>query len=170
MILKSSINHTQTALILTTVLLSSLLVIVSLARSGTNIFYDTRAKEEESNYKLSKSTLSSIVYLFSFTIILVLFANNITQITENIASNLVDTNSYISTVLNPNGSFNMKDTNSFLPHPILSFMLVIIWLLLNNTVAAGHIVLGIVLAILIPWFTSSFWQRRVYIGSFFYSF
>ena len=61
----------------------------------------------------------------------------------------------------------MKDTNSFLPHPILSFMLVIIWLLLNNTVAAGHIVLGIVLAILIPWFTSSFWQRRVYIGSFF---
>jgi multicomponent K+:H+ antiporter subunit D len=103
MILKSSINHTQTALILTTVLLSSLLVIVSLARSGTNIFYDTRAKEEESNYKLSKSTLSSIVYLFSFTIILVLFANNITQITENIASNLVDTNSYISTVLNPNG-------------------------------------------------------------------
>lgn len=61
----------------------------------------------------------------------------------------------------------MKDTNSFLPHPILSFMLVIIWLLLNNTVAAGHIVLGIVLGILIPWFTSSFWQRRVYIGSFF---
>ena len=88
---------------MTTVLLSSLIVIVSLARSGTNIFYDTRAKEEESNYKLSKSTLSSIVYLFSFTIILVLFANNITQITENIASNLVDTNSYISTVLNPNG-------------------------------------------------------------------
>ena len=102
MILKSSINHTQTALILTTVLLSSLLVIVSLARSGTNIFYDTRANEEESNYKLSKSTLSSILYLFSFTIILILFANNITQITENIASNLVDTNSYISTVLNPN--------------------------------------------------------------------
>lgn len=64
----------------------------------------------------------------------------------------------------------MKDTNSFLPHPILSFMLVIIWLLLNNTVAAGHIVLGIVLAILIPWFTSSFWQRRVYIDSFFYYF
>ena len=87
---------------MTTVLLSSLLVIVSLARSGTNIFYDTRAKQEESNYKLSKSTLSSIVYLFSFTIILVLFANNITQITENIASNLVDTNIYISTVLNPN--------------------------------------------------------------------
>ena len=54
----------------------------------------------------------------------------------------------------------MKDTNSFLPHPILSFMLVIIWLLLNNTVAAGHIVLGIVLAILIPWFTSSFLAKK----------
>ena len=47
-------------------------------------------------------------------------------------------------------------------------MLVIIWLLLNNTVAAGHIVLGIVLAILIPWFTSSFGKRKGFIGSFFY--
>lgn len=59
----------------------------------------------------------------------------------------------------------MKNKNSFLPHPILSVILVIIWLLLNNTVAAGHIVLGIVLAILIPWFTSSFWQQRVCVGS-----
>jgi multicomponent K+:H+ antiporter subunit E len=48
-----------------------------------------------------------------------------------------------------------------IPHPILSISLLITWLLLNNTIAAGHIVLGGILAILIPWFTSSFWPERV---------
>ncbi len=42
-------------------------------------------------------------------------------------------------------------------------MLWLIWLLLNNTVAAGHIVLGLVLALLIPLFTSSFWPEKVQI-------
>ncbi|QOG12413.1 Na+/H+ antiporter subunit E [Arcobacter sp. FWKO B] len=51
--------------------------------------------------------------------------------------------------------------NALIPHPILSIVLLITWLLLNNTVAAGHIVLGAILAILIPWFTAAFWQERV---------
>ncbi|MDX4069072.1 Na+/H+ antiporter subunit E [Aliarcobacter skirrowii] len=59
----------------------------------------------------------------------------------------------------------MKDTNSFLPHPILSFILILIWLFLNSTVAIGHIVLGTILAILIPLFTSNFWEKNVSIGS-----
>lgn len=51
--------------------------------------------------------------------------------------------------------------NIILPHPILSVILVVIWLLLNNTIAPGHILLGSILAILIPWFTSNFWQEKV---------
>ena len=51
--------------------------------------------------------------------------------------------------------------NKIIPHPILSITLLISWLLLNNTVAAGHIVLGAILSILIPWFTASFWQEKV---------
>lgn len=51
--------------------------------------------------------------------------------------------------------------NSLIPHPILSITLLITWLLLNNTIAAGHILLGTILAILIPWFTSSFWPEKV---------
>jgi multicomponent K+:H+ antiporter subunit E len=51
--------------------------------------------------------------------------------------------------------------NKIIPHPVLSITLWISWLLLNNTIAAGHMVLGAILAILIPWFTSSFWQERV---------
>lgn len=55
--------------------------------------------------------------------------------------------------------------NKILPHPILSLILWITWLLLNNTFAAGHIVLGLILAILIPLLTSSFWPEKIYIRS-----
>lgn len=47
------------------------------------------------------------------------------------------------------------------PHPFLSLALSIIWLLLNNSIDAGHIVLGSLLGIFIPWFTSAFWQEQV---------
>jgi len=49
------------------------------------------------------------------------------------------------------------------PHPFLSLALWVIWLLLNNTVAFGHVLLGAVLAMFIPWFTASFWQEKVMI-------
>lgn len=48
-----------------------------------------------------------------------------------------------------------------LPHPLLSFVLLVIWLLLHNTLAPGHIVLGSILAILIPYASSTFWPERV---------
>lgn len=48
-----------------------------------------------------------------------------------------------------------------LPHPLLSLVLLGIWLLLNNTLAPGHIVLGGALAILIPYASSAFWPEQV---------
>lgn len=51
--------------------------------------------------------------------------------------------------------------NKILPHPILSMILWVCWLLLNNTIAAGHILLGLILAILIPMLTSGFWPEKV---------
>lgn len=102
MILNAALEHKQTALILTVVLASSLLVIVALAKSGTILFYDTTPNVKASEYKLSKSTLASIFYLFAFAPILVIFANPITEITNQIANNLFDTTSYLSTVLNLN--------------------------------------------------------------------
>lgn len=50
---------------------------------------------------------------------------------------------------------------SLFPHPMLSLALWLIWLLLNNTVALGHIVLGALLAVFIPWFSAGFWQEKV---------
>jgi len=55
--------------------------------------------------------------------------------------------------------------NKMLPHPILSLILWLIWLLLNNTVAAGHVVLGLIFAIIIPLMTASFWPEKVRINA-----
>lgn len=48
-----------------------------------------------------------------------------------------------------------------LPHPILSLMLLGLWLLLVNSVAPGQILLGALLAWLIPLYTVRFWTAQV---------
>lgn len=49
----------------------------------------------------------------------------------------------------------------FLPHPLLSVSLAIVWLLLVNQLSAGHIVLGALLGWLIPFATSGFWPEPI---------
>ncbi len=100
MILSAALDHKDTAMILTIVLASSLLIIVALAKTGTTIFYDTKSDEPVRSYTLSKSSLAAIFYLFAFAPILVIFANPITEITSSIALNIFDTSNYITTVLN----------------------------------------------------------------------
>ncbi|PLA75329.1 Na+/H+ antiporter subunit E [Hydrogenovibrio sp. SC-1] len=52
-----------------------------------------------------------------------------------------------------------------LPHPVLTMVLWIIWLLLNNTLAPGHIVLGFILAVIIPLLTTSFWPEKIILSN-----
>ena len=47
----------------------------------------------------------------------------------------------------------------WLPHPVFSLVLLIIWLMFNNTIAPAHIVLGAILGIAIPWMTRVFWPE-----------
>jgi multicomponent K+:H+ antiporter subunit E len=46
------------------------------------------------------------------------------------------------------------------PHPLLTTCIVIVWTLLNNDLAAGHLILGLILGILIPLGTSVYWPER----------
>lgn len=48
-----------------------------------------------------------------------------------------------------------------LPHPIVTPVLAVIWLLLVNSTGAGHILLGILLGWAIPFFTLQFWPDKV---------
>ena len=53
----------------------------------------------------------------------------------------------------------MSGLRRLLPHPLLSVLLLVCWLWLNNTVAAGHVVLGTVLGVGIPFVTRRFWPE-----------
>lgn len=46
------------------------------------------------------------------------------------------------------------------PHPQLTLMLTLVWLLLVNTFTPGNLILGLVLGIAIPVITQPFWQKR----------
>jgi multicomponent K+:H+ antiporter subunit E len=47
-----------------------------------------------------------------------------------------------------------------LPHPALTVMLVLVWLLLLNDVSAGGLLVGIVVGIVVPVLTAPFWPNR----------
>lgn len=53
----------------------------------------------------------------------------------------------------------MKAGTVWLPHPLLSLLLLGIWLLLNDSLAPGQILLGALLGLLIPLFTKRFWAE-----------
>lgn len=46
------------------------------------------------------------------------------------------------------------------PHPFLTFLLAIVWILLQNELSAGMAVFGIILGIIIPKLTSVWWPDR----------
>lgn len=43
------------------------------------------------------------------------------------------------------------------PHPALSAMLAIVWLLLSNSISAGAIVMACIVGVVVPLFTSPYW-------------
>jgi len=57
-----------------------------------------------------------------------------------------------------------KDDRSFvqrwLPHPLLTFALILLWMLLLNSFTMGGLVMGTFLGIVIPIITSNFWPER----------
>jgi multicomponent K+:H+ antiporter subunit E len=46
------------------------------------------------------------------------------------------------------------------PHPALSVAIFLVWLALNNSASAGHLVLATILAIFLPIVTQQFWPER----------
>lgn len=45
------------------------------------------------------------------------------------------------------------------PHPILSLLLVVVWLMLVNKVTTGNLLLGAILGVIIPFATQPYWTR-----------
>ena len=51
-----------------------------------------------------------------------------------------------------------------IPHPGLSVLLLLVWMLLQNSLSFGALVVGIAIGILVPIFTAPFWPGRPRIG------
>lgn len=54
----------------------------------------------------------------------------------------------------------MKPLAHWIPRPLFSVFLAVLWLLMLNSVEPGHILLGIVLGIAIPFITHDFWPEQ----------
>jgi multicomponent K+:H+ antiporter subunit E len=55
----------------------------------------------------------------------------------------------------------MPSRSTWLPHPLLTLVLLVLWLLLNDSAGYGHLLLGALLAVVIPLFTRRFWSQPV---------
>lgn len=53
----------------------------------------------------------------------------------------------------------------WLPHPVLSLLILLSWLMLMNSVSAGVIALGVIIALLMPWVTRVFWPGSLRVTS-----
>ena len=60
--------------------------------------------------------------------------------------------------MNPQIAQPLKARRWF-PHPTLSVFMLLLWLLLANSVSVGQVLLGSILAWLIPWFAQGFWPE-----------
>lgn len=58
----------------------------------------------------------------------------------------------------------MSIARRLLPHPVTSALLLVVWLLLNHSLSAGHVVLGMLLGVLVPLFTRRYFPEPVYLG------
>lgn len=48
----------------------------------------------------------------------------------------------------------------YLPHPLLTTLLVLLWMALLNSFTAGGLLVGVALGMLIPIYTANFWPER----------
>lgn len=99
LILHSAINHPLSAVIFATLLISSFLVIVSLAKSGSKIFYSINPDNCIVGERLNRGALFASLLLLGSSALLVLFASFATGFSEDCATQLLDVNSYIKAVL-----------------------------------------------------------------------
>lgn len=51
----------------------------------------------------------------------------------------------------------------FLPHPLTSLAIFVLWMLLAETPSIGNLLVALFLALLLPWLMTGFWRDRVVI-------
>ncbi len=111
LILSASLQHSWSGWVLGVVLVAGFIMIVSMARTGSLLFYNvipdndldnlpnTKGDQHPSTQPLNRVALVTVIILFIASPILVLFAKPVTAFTASVASQQHDTKAYIEAVL-----------------------------------------------------------------------
>jgi len=106
LVLSAALDHVWFAWILGVVLFAGLLMILSMARTGSLLFYKTIPEEASANSSgsqtgpsLNRMALAAVLGLFLASPVLVLFAQPITAYTESAANQQFNPSNYIEAVL-----------------------------------------------------------------------
>jgi multicomponent K+:H+ antiporter subunit D len=99
MILHGSFTHNMWPIVFGAILTSSLLVVISLTKSGSQIFYDTNHEKPDSSYEVTMKHFYPLFFLATIAPIMVVFANPITTYIEFATSSFFDVTPYIKAVL-----------------------------------------------------------------------
>ncbi len=101
LMLNASLSHPWFAWVLAVVLIAGFITIVSMARTGSLLFYDTKDKtaEHTSGEPLNKLSMMAVIALFVASPVLVIFAQPITAFTEATAKQQFNSQAYVEAVL-----------------------------------------------------------------------
>jgi multisubunit potassium/proton antiporter, PhaD subunit (2.A.63.1.1) len=99
LILSAALTSDWFGWILATVLVSGLLMIIALARSGSLLFYHTQPHIESDGERCNRNAYVAVAFLLAVSPLLVIFATPVTALTDSIAQQLQQPMLYIETVL-----------------------------------------------------------------------
>lgn len=100
LILEAALANDGFFVILAIVLISGLFMIIAVAKSGSQLFYQTQLHQKPEGETFNKSAFLAVVLLLSVSPILVILANPISHFTESTALQLLNKDQYIDSVLN----------------------------------------------------------------------
>ncbi len=109
LILSASLDHLWSSVILVIVLLSGFIMIVSMARTGTHLFYEVLPENKNNSEPEKKPNATScapnrasiivVMLFFLSSPLLVIFAGAVTEFAESVAKQQLNTKGYIEAVL-----------------------------------------------------------------------
>lgn len=99
LILDAALGQPLQVWIFATILISSLLMMVAMARSGSTLFYQVSTDEESNGEALNFKATGLVIIMLSLSPLLVIFAGSVTELSDQVAGQLSNPQAYINAVL-----------------------------------------------------------------------
>jgi len=108
LLLNAALNHHFVIWIYTAILISSLLLMIAMARSGSILFYQVTPEGDHDGQRVSKTAFTAMAFLLVLSPVLVVLAGPVTQLTDSISAQLTNSSGYINAVLSQPASVGVQ--------------------------------------------------------------